>query len=292
MAAELARRGIGPGDVVALTLPSTSAWVVAYVAAAKVGATTAGVNPRLTPVEQAAWQERVAPSLVLADADEVAALAIAGAQPGALEPDDERPVAIVFTSGTTGLPKGAWFTDRQLRAVTAYDVGDAVGGEVAIPQYGATQFAHVGFTTKLPWYLRMGTTTHLLARWRAGRRAGPGGPRADRDPGWGRPQVALMLRDPDFDRRDPELRAAARDGRRRLAAGPGARGPPPLRAAYSIRWSSTESGGVGTGTARRPRRGAAQRRPGRPGMGVQVRGEDDLPLPHGEVGVVWLAPTP
>ena len=36
-----------------------------------------------------------------------------------------------------------------------------------LPQYGSTQFAHVGFTTKLPWYLRLGTTTHLLDRWRA-----------------------------------------------------------------------------------------------------------------------------
>jgi acyl-CoA synthetase (AMP-forming)/AMP-acid ligase II len=75
---------------------------------------------------------------------------------------------VLFTSGSTGLPKGAWFTDRQLRAITRYDVGDAIGGDDPIAQYGSTQFAHVGFTTKLPWYLRMGTTTHLLARWRAG----------------------------------------------------------------------------------------------------------------------------
>ena len=31
-----------------------------------------------------------------------------------------------------------------------------------------TEFAHVGFMTKLPTYLQLGTTTHLLDRWRAG----------------------------------------------------------------------------------------------------------------------------
>ena len=38
--------GIGEGDVVALTLPSSIDYIVAYLAASKVGGITAGVNPR------------------------------------------------------------------------------------------------------------------------------------------------------------------------------------------------------------------------------------------------------
>ncbi len=290
VAAGLARRGIGPGAVVALTLPSETSWVVAYVAAAKVGAATAGVNPRLTPVEQAACLDRVEPSLVLSVPDEVDALGLPGASPEPIAPDPDRPVAIVFTSGTTGVPKGAWFTDRQLDAIVGYDVGHAVGTTRRIPQYGSTQFAHVGFTTKLPWYLRMGTTTHLLARWRAADVLDLVERERIETIGGVAPQVALLLRDPDFDRRD--LSSV------RLLVMGGAASPPALvqearrrfQAAYSIRWSSTESGGVGTGTAPDAPDDEALHTVGRPrpGIGIEVRGADDRPLPHGEVGAVWI----
>lgn len=290
VAAGLLRAGIGPGSVVGLTLASTSAWVVAYVAAAKVGAATAGVNPGLTAAERAACLDRVSPALVLDDADTVAALAVPGGRPAPLAPDENRPVAIVFTSGTTGTPKGAWFTDRQLRAITRYDVGDAWGGDAPVPQYGSTQFAHVGFTTKLPWYLRLGTTTHLLERWRAAdvldlvereRIATIGGVA---------PQVALLLRDPRFDERD--LSAV------RLLVMGGAASPPALveeakrrfGAEYSIRWSSTESGGIGTGTAADAPEHEALHTVGRPRPGIEVAVRDEFanPVPTGEVGQVWL----
>jgi acyl-CoA synthetase (AMP-forming)/AMP-acid ligase II len=291
VAAGLARRGVGPGSVVALTLPSVSAWVVAYVAAAKVGAATAGVNPRLTTVERAACLDRVEPAIELATPDDVEALAVPAAAPDDLAPDLDRPVAVVFTSGTTGTPKGAWFTDRQLDAITGYDVGHAVGSSTRlIPQYGSTQFAHVGFTTKLPWYLRMGTTTHLLARWRAGDVLDLVARERIETLGGVAPQVALLLRDPDLDRRD--LSSV------RLLVMGGAASPPALvqearrrfEAAYSIRWSSTESGGVGTGTAPDAPDDEALHTVGRPrpGIGIQVRGDDGLPLPHGEVGSVWI----
>jgi acyl-CoA synthetase (AMP-forming)/AMP-acid ligase II len=291
VAAGLARRGVGPGDVVALTLPSTSTWVVAYLAAAKVGAATAGVNPRLTPVEQAACLDRVKPAVVLATSDDVGALAVRDAAPEPIGPDPDRPVAIVFTSGTTGIPKGAWFTDRQLHAVAGYDVGHAVGtADHLIPQYGSTQFAHVGFTTKLPWYLRMGTTTHLLDRWRAGDVLDLVERTGIETIGGVAPQVALLLRDPDFDRRDLS--------KVRLLVMGGAASPPALveeakrrfGAAYSIRWSSTESGGVGTGTATDAPDHEALHTVGRPrpGIEIEVRGADDRPLPHGEVGAVWI----
>ena len=54
VAAGMLASGLAAGDVVLLQLPSDSAYVVAYAAAAKVGAITAGVNPRLAPPEQQA----------------------------------------------------------------------------------------------------------------------------------------------------------------------------------------------------------------------------------------------
>ena len=82
-----------------------------------------------------------------------------------LDSDPERPVAIVFTSGTTGEPKGAVFADRQLDAISEVDGGRAwgAGGRGLAP----TSFAHVGYMTKLPQALRSGGTTYLMKRWSA-----------------------------------------------------------------------------------------------------------------------------
>src|SRR5262249_16905234 len=90
----------------------------------------------------------------------------AGAAPPPLTPDDDRPIAIVFTSGTTGTPKGAVFTGRQLRFITEVDTGGTWGGGGA--QLGGTSLAHLGPTTKLPGNLMKGGTTWLVERWRAG----------------------------------------------------------------------------------------------------------------------------
>ena len=45
-----------------------------------------------------------------------------------LADDPDRPVAIIFTSGTTGMPKGALYCNRQLAFITQTDVGDTWGG--------------------------------------------------------------------------------------------------------------------------------------------------------------------
>ena len=54
VAAGLAHRGLRPRDVIALVLPPGPEYLVAYLAAAKLGAITAGVNDRLAPAERAA----------------------------------------------------------------------------------------------------------------------------------------------------------------------------------------------------------------------------------------------
>jgi len=278
LAAGLGAEGFGEGAVVALDLPSDPDWVAAYAAVSTIGGVAAGINPRLAPPERAAVLERLAPDLVL-DADRVTELAAHRADPPRIPPPDpERIACVVFTSGTTGEPKGAIFRERQLDAIARIDLGSeaaaaAWGG--GGPMLASTQFCHIGFTTKLPWYLRTATRVHLLERWRpadalrviaAEGMVGIGGVAA---------HIGLLLRVPDFDRYDlsavrtivvgagPSPAALVREARRRFDA------------AYSIRYSSTESGGVGTATAFDADDDEALHTVGRPRPGVSVRVDPD-----------------
>jgi acyl-CoA synthetase (AMP-forming)/AMP-acid ligase II len=292
VAAGLASRGVGAGDRVVLRLPSDTGYVVAYAAAAKLGAVTAGVNPRLAPPEQEALVALADPAVVLDDPADLAAVARAEGSAPVLAPDPDRPVAIVFTSGTTGLPKGAVFCERQLEAVAATDAGGA-WAEPGVPgpaMLASTQFAHIGFMTKLGWYLRLATRTYILGRWRADDALATIA--AQRMPSIGgvAPQLALMVRSPEAARHDW-------DHVRTIVVG-GAASPPALvaavrerfGAAYSIRYSSTESGGCGTGTAFDADDDEALHTVGspRPGVEVAVRSGDGAPVPAGEVGELWL----
>jgi len=290
VAAGLLAAGIGPGDVVLLRLPSDSTYVVAYAGAAKVGAVTAGVNPRLTEPEQDAVAGVAGAALMLSTAPEVEGLRRSGpiASP---EVDADRPVALVFTSGTTGQPKGALFRERQLTAITRIDVADAWGDPAAppTPMLSGTQFAHVGFMTKLPWYLRLGTTTHVLGRWRAADALACVAENRIPSIGGVAPQIALLLRE--------DLEAHDLACVQTLIVG-GSASPPALvreakarfDAGYSIRYSSTESGGCGTGTAPEADDEEALFTVGRPRGGIEVAIRDDGAdaVPRGEVGEVWL----
>ncbi len=290
VAAGLAAAGVGPGDVVVLRLASDSAYVVAYAATAKVGAIAAGVNPRLAPPEQEAVRRAAGVGFDIESAEQVDDLRRPGPSPP-LEEDLDRPVALVFTSGTTGEPKGALFRGAQLAAVTRIDVADAWGDPAAppTPMLAATQFAHVGFTTKLPWYLRLGTTTHVLERWRAADVLACIAEHRIPTIGGVAPQMALLLRE-DLEAYD--LRCV-----QSIVMG-GAASPPALvreamarfEAAYSIRYSSTESGGCGTGTAFDADEDEALFTVGRPRGGIEVGicDDDTGPVPDGEIGEVWL----
>jgi acyl-CoA synthetase (AMP-forming)/AMP-acid ligase II len=154
----------------------------------------------------------------------------------------------------------------------------------------STQFAHIGFTTKLVWYLRLATRTHVLGQWRAEDALRTVA--AERMPSIGgvAPQLALMVRSPEAGRHDwSHVRTVVVGG---------AASPPALVSAvrerfgadYSIRYSSTESGGCGTGTAFDADDEEALHTVGspRPGVEVTVRDEDARPVTPGEVGELWL----
>jgi len=279
VAAGLVRQGIAEGDRVVLQLPSDTSYILTYVAAAKVGAVTAGINPKLAAPEQQALVDLTDAELVVQDPAEVPT---GDDVPPPLPPDPTRPVAIVFTSGTTGVPKGAVFTEAQLAAVARIDTGDAwaEAGTTAGPaMLASTQFAHVGFMTKLPWYLRLASRTHILGRWRADDALRTIAEQRITSIGGVAPQVALMVRSPEVARHDWSHVKTIVMG--------GAASPPALvaqarelfGAAYSIRYSSTESGGCGTGTAFDADDDEALHTVGKPRPGIEVAIRD---------GELWL----
>lgn len=302
--------GLGVGSVVALAMPTSVEFLVIYAAIAKLGAVTAGVNPHLTPAEQRAAVDACRPDALITDSPATAdamsidrtfvvelaetitdvcrSIRVDGEDPEVLPTDPDRGVAICFTSGSTGQPKGALFRDRQLRAIFELDTGGAWGG--GVPSIIGTQFAHVGAMTKVPWMLAGGATLHALRKWRAEDvlrltvehrmptlNAGPS-------------QVALILRQPGLDEMDldcvkaiiagtaPSTPALIEEARRRLRCG------------YSVRYSSTECGGVGLATALDAPDEEALYTVGRPRPGVdaKIADPDGVPLATGEVGEVWL----
>jgi acyl-CoA synthetase (AMP-forming)/AMP-acid ligase II len=279
--------GVREGTVAALLLPSGIDYVVAYLALAKLGAITAGVNTRISDGERAAVLARLAPDVVI---DSVR-LANGVVPPLASDPD--RIVTVVFTSGTTGEPKGAVFTNRQLAAITHIDAGGLDVWGSGGPLLGGTQFCHIGFMTKLPWYLRLGCTLLVQERWRASTALRLIAEHRVRSVGGVAAQLALLLREPDFDSYDlscvetivvgggPSPPDLVRAARRRFGA------------AYSIRYSSTESGGVGTATTFDAPDEEALFTVGRPRPGIEVRigdgGEILLHSPAAMVGY-WRDP--
>jgi acyl-CoA synthetase (AMP-forming)/AMP-acid ligase II len=165
LAAELAGRGVRAGDVVALLLPSSIDFAVGYAAASRLGAVATGVNTRLGPNEITAILGKCTPAALIHEStsDPIPAGAFrprvlmsraeiprAGAGGSALlVPDDVRPddpACIVWTSGTTGMPKGAWFDHRALQASAE------MSGILSAPfdrRSMPIPFAHAGYMNKL-----------------------------------------------------------------------------------------------------------------------------------------------
>lgn len=345
IAAGLVELGFAKGDVLAILLPPRVEYALCYLAAAKIGVLTTGINPRFGDGEiehllrdsgaravvtlerlgerelaslvrrlgaRIATLEHVivvggtrgspgkactrdpevqAPSLtmlaVVEGADEEGAPSRHPHPPAVdLSPDDL--VALVYTSGTTGKPKGAAFSYANLDAIRP------TRAEM-LQEYGerslatGTPFSHVGFMTKIVANIAGAQTTVLLEAFKARtvletiareRITYVGGVPA---------QFALILMDPELERFDlSSLRTGAIGGapftpelvrsiRERLGI------------ELVTRYACTETA-VGTGS----RRGDGEERlastVGRASDIAELRVVDDArrPLPPGEVGEVAI----
>lgn len=94
---------LSPGDRVALLVPGSPAYLDAVIALLVRGVVPIPLDPRLTPYERERILADLAPTLVVTDEDDLAALAT-GWSPG----DVPRARPMHVTSGTTGTPKGVW----------------------------------------------------------------------------------------------------------------------------------------------------------------------------------------
>jgi acyl-CoA synthetase (AMP-forming)/AMP-acid ligase II len=187
-------RGLRPGDRVVVWAPNSIDWVVAALAVSYAGGTLVPANSRYTGHEVAALVARTdARVVVLADGfldrtqaadlvaagvdagrlvriDALAALAEEGrrvpveeveARADAVSPDDV--ADILFTSGTTGTPKGAMSAHRQTVGVA--DAWGSLGGVTASDRYLVVNpfFHSFGYKVGIVTGLLTGATLHPVA---------------------------------------------------------------------------------------------------------------------------------
>jgi len=159
-AATLLDLGVRRSDVVTLLLPSSIKLAACYLGALRIGAITSAVNLRLGPNEQASIIARTDPVVtVVGDGATVPD----GPNPDAptrlphLTPTD--PTCIVWTSGTTGAPKGAVYDHERQQAISR-NIGELTRPRdrrlVVLP------FPHVGYMTRMFDELA-NTTTIVIA---------------------------------------------------------------------------------------------------------------------------------
>jgi len=161
-AARFASLGVGPGDRVAILSLNRPEYLVALFACARLGAMLLPLNWRLAPAELGWIAGDAEPRLLLAEPgfaaglaamqaaapdarplllDDPAALAAEGDAPDAGAP--ERDALLVYTSGTTGRPKGALLTQNALfaNAVMSWHLHAMQPADVVL---SALPFFHVG----------------------------------------------------------------------------------------------------------------------------------------------------
>ncbi|WP_328361216.1 acyl--CoA ligase [Mycobacterium sp. NBC_00419] len=105
IAVALARRGVRRGDRVAVVATNSTASVELYLGCALLGAVWVGINPVAPQAEQHRQLDLVTPRLVLRSAELAGVLEDRSEPFDGAVPDRSAPVAIAFSSGTTGTPK-------------------------------------------------------------------------------------------------------------------------------------------------------------------------------------------
>lgn len=319
-------QGLRPGDVVALLLPSTPFYLVAYLGAARVGLVTAGINLRYRRREILAILGRSQARLLLAarrghEGMDFQALVEAersnlpnlercywfdepefidtrglierlcqGAEAApALAVDGDQPVAIVFTSGTTGAPKGACYLHRNLLALAEIENRRYEAGLEPVRKHLAAgvSFAHLGTMARIGVQISQMSMSIIHDRFDpslvlatiAGERL----PHLGAFP----TQMIALLDHPQRSQFDLSSLRSVLLGGAPVAPELIQRVQRELGATVSVRYSSTE---IGIATASLPSDPPQMlcETVGKPTPGVELRIVDgnNLPLPAGEVGEV------
>jgi acyl-CoA synthetase (AMP-forming)/AMP-acid ligase II len=189
LASGLATRGFGPGDTACLVLPNVTEFPVAFHGVLASGGRCATANPLYTPRELDHQFSDTKTRLVFTTAASAAAVreAIAGGQVDVVVIDEGEPfggllgdgapapvidprdvAAVLYSGGTTGLPKGVMLTHRNLVASIAQSSEMfALGTDDVI--IAALPFFHVyGLNVILNRALAAGSTVVCMRRFELG----------------------------------------------------------------------------------------------------------------------------
>jgi len=192
IAATLQRDGIGPGDAIAICATTSPRYAAVFLGALRAGAAVAPLAPSVTPESFASMLGDAQARLLFIDAAALEALgtsapaarcialddkapgesfdswlAAAGARPQPVDVPAAAPFNIIYSSGTTGLPKGIVQSHGMRWSHVArgagYDYGPHGVTLLATPLYSNTTLV-VFFPT-----LAFGGTVVLMARFDAAR---------------------------------------------------------------------------------------------------------------------------
>ncbi len=131
--------GVRPGDRVAIAAANSPSWITTFWATVSIGAVSVGLNAWWSARELAYGVEDSRPTVIVADAKRATLLAnsavpvltveediprLSAVHPGeplpSAEVAEDDPAVILYTSGTSGRPKGVVHTHRNLLAVAEY----------------------------------------------------------------------------------------------------------------------------------------------------------------------------
>ncbi|TCS09334.1 AMP-binding protein [Caulobacter sp. BK020] len=212
-ASVLRRRGVGEGDRLAVLAKNRVLLAILHLACARLGAMFVPLNWRLSASETATLVEDAEPALIVGDT-QLGAVGLEGldldilqaeideADPDtATRADRERPSLILYTSGTSGRPKGVLLSERNLdqTAINFGRLGKVTHQSVFLVD--APMFHIIGLVTSVRPALMHGGTILVSDGFEPGRTLS-----RLSDPALGVthyfcvPQMAAMLhRHPDFD---------------------------------------------------------------------------------------------
>jgi long-chain acyl-CoA synthetase len=155
----LTRHGVAAGDRVALAIPNRWPFAVALLGALKRGATVAPLDPLLGAAERQRIIDDLGAAVVVHDV-------LGDEAPWDTVPEPAGPALVLYTSGSTGAPKGAMLSHRALRVAVESWAGPVMGLRPGDAVLAALPLSHsFGLNGALLAPLISGATVVLVERF-------------------------------------------------------------------------------------------------------------------------------